>query len=215
LFEHDLLRKPVSAFPDRANRSIAVTARLILIAHASTAALRGAYFPADEPLDELGRTSAAAVAGCLTNADRWLTSPELRTRQTAVALGLSADVEPALRDCDYGSWSGKSFKDVCAREPEAVAAWLRAPEVAPHGGESVLSLMQRVGGWLAGEQARPQRSIVVTHSAVIRAAIVQAIGAPPQSFWRIDIAPLSITRLSGDDSRWNLSSSSCTAPAAG
>ena len=29
-----------------------------------------------------------------------------------------------LRDCDYGSWSGKSFKDVCASEPEAVAAWL-------------------------------------------------------------------------------------------
>jgi len=188
-----------------------VSARLILIAHASTAALRGAFFPADEPLDEHGKTGAAALAGCLPNADRSLTSPELRTRQTAAALGLNAVVEPTLRDCDYGSWSGKSFKDVCALEPEAVAAWLRAPEAAPHGGESVLSLLQRVGGWLAGEQRRRQSSIVVTHSAVIRAAIVQAIGAPPQSFWRIDIAPLSITRLSGDDSRWNLS---CKAPAA-
>ena len=48
---------------------------------------------------------------------------------------------------------------------------------------------------------------MVTHATIIRAAIVQAIGAPPQSFWRIDIAPLSITRLSGDDGRWNLSSS--------
>jgi broad specificity phosphatase PhoE len=191
-----------------------VTARLILIAHASTAALRGAFFPADEPLDGPGKTSAAALAGCLPNADRWLTSPELRTRQTATALGLSADIEPTLRDCDFGSWSGKSFKDVCAREPEAIAAWLRVPEAAPHGGESVLGLMQRVGAWLAGEQARRQRSIVVTHSAVIRAAIVQAIGAPPQSFWRIDIAPLSMTRLSGGDGRWNLSSSGCAAPAA-
>jgi broad specificity phosphatase PhoE len=197
------------------SRSIAVTARLILIAHASTAALRGSVFPADEPLDEDGKTRAAALAGRLPSADRWLTSPELRTRQTAAALGFEADVEPALRDCDYGSWSGRSFKEVCAREPEAVATWLRAPEAAPHGGESVLGLMQRVAGWLLCEQARRQRSIVVTHASIIRAAIVQAIGAPPQSFWRIDIAPLSITRLSGDDGRWNLSSCGCAVPSAG
>ena len=196
------------------SRSLAVTARLILIAHASTAALRGSSFPADEPLDEHGKRSAAALAGRLPNADRRLTSPELRTRQTAEALGLNADVEPALRDCDYGSWSGRSFKEICAREPEAVAAWLRAPEAAPHGGESVLGLMQRVAGWMLREQACRHRSIVVTHATIVRAAIVQAIGAPPQSFWRIDIAPLSITRLSGDDTRWTLSSSGCTVPLA-
>jgi broad specificity phosphatase PhoE len=196
------------------NRSIAVTARLILIAHASTSAIRGAFFPADEPLDPHGKASAAALAGRLPSAERWLTSPELRTRQTAEALGLNADVEPRLRDCDYGSWSGESLKDIRAREPEAVAAWLGDPQATPHGGESVLGLMQRVAGWLLGEQAS-QRSIVVTHSAIIRAAILHAIGAPPQSFWRIDIAPLSITRLSGDGSRWNLSSSGCTVPPAG
>jgi broad specificity phosphatase PhoE len=187
-----------------------VTARLILICHASTAALREFSFPADEPLDERGKISATALAGRLPNADRWLISPELRTRETAEALGLDAAIEPALRDCDYGSWSGCSFKDVYARDPDAVAAWLRAPAATPHGGESVLSLMQRVADWLVGEQAHHRRSIVVTHSAIIRAAIVHAIGAPPQSFWRIDIAPLSITRLSGNNNRWNLTSSGCT-----
>jgi broad specificity phosphatase PhoE len=192
------------------SRSIAVTARLILICHASTAAVRSSSFPADEPLDEHGKVSAAALAGRLPNADRWLTSPELRTRQTAEALGLDAAVEPRLRDCDYASWSGRSFKDVYAHEPEAVAAWLRDPAAMPHGGESVLSVMQRVADWLLGEQAHHLRSIVLTHSAIIRAAIVHAIGAPPQSFWRMDIAPLSVTRLSGDNDRWNLTSFGCT-----
>jgi broad specificity phosphatase PhoE len=192
------------------SRRLAVTMRLILICHASTAAVRGASFPADEPLDEDGKAGAAALAGRLPNADRWLASPELRARQTAQVLGLDAAIEPMLRDCDYGSWSGRSFKDVCAREPEAVAAWLRASEATPHGGESVLSMMQRVADWLRGEEAHERRSIVVTHSAIIRAAIVHAIGAPPQSFWRIDIAPLSIARLSGDNGRWNLTSSGCT-----
>jgi broad specificity phosphatase PhoE len=189
-----------------------VTTRLILICHASTAALRSSSFPGDEPLDEHGKVSAVALAGHLPSADRWLTSPELRARQTAEALGLDAAVEPTLRDCDYGSWSGRSFKDVSAHEPEAVAAWLRDPAAIPHGGESVLSLVQRVADWLLGEQAYYRRSIVVTHSAIIRAAIVHAIGAPPQSFWRIDIAPLSITRLSGDNDRWNLTSSGCMVP---
>jgi broad specificity phosphatase PhoE len=189
-----------------------VTARLILLCHASTAAVRSSSFPADEPLDEHGKVSVAALAGRLPSADRWLTGPELRTRQTAEALGLDAAVEPTLRDCDYASWSGRSFKEVYACEPEAVAVWLRDPAATPHGGESVLSLMRRVADWLLGEQAHQRRSIVVTHSAIIRAAIVHAIGAPPQSFWRIDIAPLSVTRLSGDNNRWNLTSSGCIVP---
>ena len=189
-----------------------MTARLILICHGSTAATRGSCFPSDEPLDESGKAGAAALAGRLPRADRWLTGPELRTRQTAEALGLVAAVEPALRDCDYGAWSGRSLKDVHAREPEAVAAWLRDPAATPHGGESVLSLMQRVADWLRGEQTYPRRSIAVTHSSVIRAAIACAIGAPPQSFWRLDIAPLSISRLSSDGQRWNLSFLGCTLP---
>ena len=94
-----------------------MTARLILICHASTAAVRDAAFPADEPLDDKGATRAAALAGHLPKADRCWSSPELRTRQTAEALCLNASVQPALRDCDYGQWSGNTFDAVHAREP--------------------------------------------------------------------------------------------------
>ena len=187
-----------------------MTAWLILISHGSTDAVRSASFPADEPLDEPGATRAAALAGTLPKAGRCWTSPELRTRQTAQVLGLNANVEPALRDCNYGRWAGCRFDEVQASEPDAISSWLRDPAAAPHGGESITNLILRVGEWLAGE-ARDQRAIVVTHPAVIRAAIVHAIEAAPQSFWRIDIAPLSITRLSARQGRWNLSAAGCTA----
>ena len=187
-----------------------MTARLILICHASTDAVRKSAFPADEPLDAQGRARAEALAGRLARADRCWTGPELRTRETAEALGLTADIQPLLRDCDYGSWRGVSFDDVETREPNAVAAWLRDPATAPHGGESLLALMQRVAAWLAREQAHHHQSIVVTHAAIIRAAIVHAIEATPKSFWRIDVAPLSCTRLSGNDGRWNLVSTGCS-----
>jgi broad specificity phosphatase PhoE len=181
-----------------------MTARLILICHASTDALRKSAFPSDEPLDERGAKRAAALADGLPRADAAWTSPELRARQTAAALGLVAVPQPMLRDCDYGAWTGCTFKDVCAREPEAVAAWLSDPAAIPHGGESLLSLIQRVADWLAGMQSHGGQSIVVTHATVIRAGIVHALGAGPQSFWRIDVVPLSVTCLSGANGRWNL-----------
>src|SRR5258708_3812727 len=62
-----------------------MTARLTLICHASTTAVRAAAFAADEPLDSLGRASAASLAGHIDSAARCWTSPELRTRQTAEA----------------------------------------------------------------------------------------------------------------------------------
>jgi len=186
-----------------------MTARLTLICHASTEAVRQAAFPADEPLDGHDRADAAELATRLPSADRCWTSPELRTRQTAELLKLDAISLSTLRDCDYGAWKGRTFKDVLARDPKAVEAWLRDPAAAPHGGESLLSLMQRIAQWLEGESVMDRRSILVTHASVVRAAIVHAIDATPKSFWRIDVAPLSVTRLSGKDGRWNLAYAGC------
>jgi broad specificity phosphatase PhoE len=178
--------------------------RLTLISHASTAATRSVRFPADEPLDDQGRAHALALANHLPRADRVWVSPELRARQTAEALELAAVVASELRDCDYGAWRGCSFEELSAGNPESVSMWLRDPGAAPHGGESTASLIQRVADWLDRQHAVSGRAIVVTHAAVIRAAIVHAIGAPAQSFWRIDVSPLSQVCLSGQDGRWNL-----------
>jgi broad specificity phosphatase PhoE len=181
-----------------------MTARLILVCHASTAAVRAPAFPADEPLDARGWERAVALAKRLPSVERCFASPEQRTMQTAEALGLNAVPLPILRDCDYGSWRGRAYDDVVEHDLDAVAEWLRDPSSAPHGGETLQSLMQRVGQWLASENMPRRQTIVVTHASVIRAAIVYAIEAELPSFWRIDIAPLSVTRLSGDGTRWNL-----------
>jgi broad specificity phosphatase PhoE len=183
--------------------------RLRLLCHASTSAVRTSAFPADEPIDSQKQHVLAVMQRRFLNADRVLTSPALRARQTAEALQLDATIEPMLRDCDYGRWAGLSSDQVQAQEPDLLADWLRDPGAAPHGGEAILSLIERVGAWLDGQSAVPGTTIAVTHASVIRAAVICAIGAPPQSFWRIDIAPLSVTRLSGVRGRWNLSAAGC------
>jgi broad specificity phosphatase PhoE len=187
-----------------------VSVRLTLICHASTAAVRAAAFPLDEPIDQPGRAKAAALtadlASHLGRVDAAWVGPELRTRQTAEALSLAATVDPALRDIDLGRWAGRSFDAVLAAEPAAIAAWTGEPDAAPHGGESVIGLLGRVRPWLDALRQKTGRFVAVTHPAIIRAAVIVAIDSGPASFWRIDVAPLCRVRIEGNQSRWTLRS---------
>jgi broad specificity phosphatase PhoE len=185
---------------------VPAVARLRLLCHAPTAAIRTSAFPDDEPLDAQARGKLSSLSFRVGPADLCSTSPALRARQTTQGLGIAADIEPLLRECDYGRWVGRPFDEVQREEPNAVDEWLRDPAAAPHGGESFVSLIARVAHWLDLKRAEPQRIVAITHAAVIRAAIVHALGAPPLSFWRIDIAPLSLVRLNGANGRWTLAS---------
>jgi broad specificity phosphatase PhoE len=181
-----------------------MTARLDLLAHAPSAATRAARFPDDEALEASAVGALEALSGRLCPYAQVLTAPARAARETAQALGFAAEVEPALRDCGYGRWRGLAAKDVARREPDAFAAWLGDPLAAPHGGESLEALIERTGAWLAQSLARGSATLAVTHASVVRAAIVNALGADPSAFWRIDVAPLSLARLSGREGRWNV-----------
>jgi broad specificity phosphatase PhoE len=69
--------------------------------------------------------------------------------------------------------------------------------------------MRRVANWLTDEKARDRRSVAITHSTIIRATIVHVMDAPPQSFWCVDIGPLSVTCLSSSGGAWKISFSGC------
>jgi broad specificity phosphatase PhoE len=180
------------------------TARLDLVAHGASFATRAARFPDDEALEASAVAALEELSGRLRSYGHVLTAPARAARDTAAALGLRGEVKTALRDCDYGRWRGLALRDVAAREPDGFAAWLGDPAATPHGGESLAALILRVGVWLAESLARDGATLAVTHASVVRAAIVNALGASSSAFWRIDVPPLSLARLSGCDGRWNL-----------
>jgi broad specificity phosphatase PhoE len=184
--------------------TISMPGRLTFICHGATAATRTSAFPLDEPLEDGGAEQARVLGHSLRRWDRAMTSPALPARQTAEALALDAVVDPALRDCDYGHWCGRKLADIQAAHPADVAAWLCDPAAAPHGGESLLALMARVSDWMADRLRDEGHTIVVTHAAVIRAAVVNTLAAPPEAFWRVDIEPLSWVGLRSDNRRWAL-----------
>ncbi|GAA4896666.1 histidine phosphatase family protein [Streptomyces coeruleoprunus] len=180
-----------------------MTVRLTLLAAAPGPAGRAVRFGDDGPLDEraLRRTREVVVPA----AGLVYTAPSVRCRATAAALGREgARVEEALRDLDPGLWRGRTLDEVAADDPAALAAWTTDPAAAPPGGEPVTALCARVADWLDGLPGDAGRVLAVTGPAVVRAAVLHAVGAPPGAFWRIDVEPLSATGLSGRAGRWNL-----------
>lgn len=168
------------------------SSRLTLICHARTVAQKLARFPTDEPVENLAVPSDAFRAR-LAVTRRLVCAPELRTQQTAAWFGVDAQIDQALRDCDWGRWHGQSIKDLQANENQALQAWLADPEAAPHGGESVRQLTQRVAKWLGTIAATPGHVVAVTHPFVMRAALMQVLQGAV--FNAIDIEPLAMIDL--------------------
>lgn len=180
--------------------------RLTLVSHAMTDAMAAGRFPRDEPLNGLGQRQFDATTD-LGTVDVAFCAPETRTRQTADRLGLRTEAEPLLADLNHGSWRGNVLGGV---DPGELTLWLTDPAQAPHGGESVVVLIDRVRGWLDALATRRGRLVAVTHPSIVRAAILVALDAPPKSFWRIDIAPVSRTVLHLRGSAWTLRSTGPT-----
>ncbi|MGX1758390.1 histidine phosphatase family protein [Streptomyces lydicus] len=186
-----------------------MSVRLKLLAAGRSSALLGTRFGDDRPLDAAGwhqAERAAPVLCRLAAAELRYCSPSARCRDTGEALGLRPLPQPALRDCDMGSWRGRTLGEVAAAEPRAVEAWLADPRVAPHGGESLLAFIRRIGGWL---DTRPVEDadglLAVAEPGVVRAALVYALQAPPHAYWRIDVQPFSVTTLTGrSGKKWDL-----------
>lgn len=181
-----------------------MTTRLHLLCSASTSSVGSVAFPADEPLDVRGRESLAKFVGKFPSCDVVLRGPALCAAQTAEGLALQAIVDPVLRNCDFGRWTGHSFADIQASVPDEVARWLQDPRAAPHGGESFADVMIRIGKWLDDLLSDSGSILAITHASVVRAAIAHGLDTGPEVFRHIDVAPLTRASLSGGGGRWKL-----------
>lgn len=178
--------------------------RLTFVSHAMTDAMAAGRFPTDEPVNDLGRRQIEALD--VGTVERATCGPESRTQQTAELLGLTPTIETGLADLDCGRWRGEFLAQV---PPADMTIWLTDPTRAPHGGESVVDLVGRVSRWmdsLTTGRTEHSRIVAVTHPAVVRAAVLVALDAPPKSFWRIDIAPVSRTVMHFRGHAWTLRS---------
>ncbi|WP_108219690.1 histidine phosphatase family protein [Pseudomonas sp. GV085] len=175
--------------------------RLTLICHARTVAQKLARFPLDEPLEMDWQALRLSRGNQFKGTPRLVCGPELRTRQTAELFGSASEIVDALKDCDFGRWGGERIGDLQKNASEALQHWLGDPASAPHGGESLVQLGERVGAWLTTLQSTPGHIVAITHPFVIRAALTQVLQGASSGL--IDVEPLSAVELRFHG-RWRL-----------
>lgn len=150
----------------------------------------------DPPLDETGEQQAEALARSIGPVERVISSPLLRTRQTAERFGCEIELDERWIELDYGTFDGLPLAEV---PPETWAQWRADPEFAPPEGETLRALGERVAGALDAlcAEARPGdgTTVVVTHVSPVKAAVAWALGSGDQTSWRLWVAPASITRI--------------------
>ncbi|MFB8407729.1 bifunctional RNase H/acid phosphatase [Streptomyces sp. NPDC055912] len=184
-------------------------ATFVLLRHGETALTPEKRFSGsggtDPELSAAGLRQAEAVAEALAargTIQEIVSSPLTRCRQTAAAvaarLGLDVRVEQGLRETDFGAWEGLTFGEVRERHPEDLDAWLASPKAAPTGGgESFATVARRVAATrdrLTAAHAG-RTVLLVTHVTPIKTLIRLALGAPPESLFRMELSAASISAV--------------------
>jgi probable phosphoglycerate mutase len=133
-----------------------------------------------------------------------VSSPLERALETATPIAathdISIDTIAALTEFEVGEWAGRTFSSLDATKEwqrfNAIRSQTRAP-----GGELMLDVQRRGVSALVDLQARYPTGnvVVVSHGDVIRAILLFALGIPIDFFYRLDIAPASISILELSD----------------
>ncbi|MFI8346224.1 bifunctional RNase H/acid phosphatase [Streptomyces sp. NPDC085596] len=193
-----------SAAPD-----LGAPATFVLLRHGETPLTPQKRFSgsggSDPALSEVGREQARLVAGSLARrgtVQAVVASPLARTRETAgivaARLGLDVSVDDGLRETDFGAWEGLTFGEARERYPEDLNAWLGDPEARPTGGgESFTETAERIEETRARLVAQYQGRTVllVTHVTPIKTLLRLALGAPPESLFRMELSAASLSAV--------------------
>jgi broad specificity phosphatase PhoE/ribonuclease HI len=184
---------------------------LVLVRHGVTDATKGKLFSgglgsSNPPLNDEGRSQARATGEWLAplsgTFDALISSPVRRTRQTAEVLAeffdLKIEEEHGVAEMEFGTWDGMSFTEVHEKWPDELTSWLGDLESAPHGGESFRAVEKRV---LEGRDRivasyAGQTVVVVSHVTPIKTLVADALGAPLEAVYRMELAPASVSVIS-------------------
>tara|TARA_Y100000588_G_scaffold227058_1_gene240867 strand:- start:2536 stop:3156 length:621 start_codon:yes stop_codon:yes gene_type:complete len=170
----------------------------------------------DVPLNNRGRFQAEAVAGWFRSRDltALISSPLLRTRDVARAIGAAKDIDVQedirLVEFDQGDLDGMPIPEARRRYPDFIERWrtedptdLRMPGGETYG--EVQARMVEIIEEVAGKH--PNGSVaMVTHNLAIKAALCHGFDVPLSVFRRIriDLAAVSVVEVE-PERRWRVS----------
>ncbi len=155
------------------------------------------------PLSDRGRAQADAVGRRLRDAkpfDLFVSSDMERALETARAVGVPFETDPAWKEMDLGEWEGLPFVEVARRFPDELAALQRGDPVRiGRTGESMPEFTKRVAGAIDGLVERMDgsgRVLVSAHGGVIERAVAIALGIRGSVAFAGRVTNTSLTTIS-------------------
>lgn len=172
------------------------------------------------PLNAAGRVQAAKASDAVyaigrrswptvAIASRVVSSPMVRTQETADAigrrLGLHPETDDRLREIDFGRWEGLTSEEVASDDTQIMRRW-RSGQIPAEGGEAFGDVASRVEELLvawAHQHARLAREtgdvsrtwVAVSHAVAIKCAVGEAMGMPGDRWGAIWPVPASVTMV--------------------
>ncbi|MGI6036048.1 MAG: alpha-ribazole phosphatase [Limnochordia bacterium] len=196
--------------------------RLYLIRHGETDFNREGRYQGrlDVELSTLGKEQAQALAHRLekTPFTAIYASNLKRAQATAQIIAahheLPVQVEPDLRERDFGSWEGFTFAEIEERFPEEAKQWLEDPlRTRIPGAEDFAHLQMRVTRALERIHAshRGEEAAIITHGGCILAFLAHVLELGDDAILRIrvDNACLSIVDYYGQTPVLSLLNDTC------
>ncbi|MFG3131891.1 bifunctional RNase H/acid phosphatase [Streptomyces tendae] len=207
--EADVRAAKVVASPGWGPPDMGAPATFVLLRHGETPLTPQKRFSgsggSDPSLSPVGREQAERVAESLARRgtiEAIVASPLARTRETAgivaARLNLAVTVEEGLRETDFGAWEGLTFGEVRDRHPADLDAWLASPDAEPTGGgESFAATATRIAATrdrlVAAYAGRTV--LLVSHVTPIKTFLRLALGAPPESLFRMELSAASLSAV--------------------
>jgi len=162
---------------------------LVIVRHGQSQGNRDRVFTGHgpSPLTDRGRREAEATARRLASESisAIYASDLPRARETAAPIaretGLSLVTDAALRERNFGEYTGMAFADIEARHPDVWRALLaRDPLFSPPGGESNADCRARIAGFVEGlfERLSEGRVVIVSHGVAINQLLFHLLGLP-------------------------------------
>ena len=170
----------------------------IWIRHAAVQGQEARYFGhLDVSAEPIHLGIAAALTRRLPPVAVWVGSPLVRARVAALALrdGVDPIAIPDFIEQDYGLWQGRSHNEVYAAN--RTLDWTNPADIRPPEGESFADVCGRVAAAIErlSEHYAGHSIVALGHQTTVRAAIAHALDLAPAAVMRVDIAPLSMSRL--------------------
>ncbi len=147
--------------------------------------------------DELTDVGWQQMRQAVVNAGPWdriVSSPLRRCAAFAAELAeqrdLPMELEPDLRELDFGQWEGRTAAELMVDQSEALGRFWENPySFTPPGGEPlpefearILTAIERLTDRYAGE-----RILLVTHGGVMRLLLAEARGLPREQLLQVEV----------------------------